>query len=236
MKEYYNREVLETAYKELKSTIKVAEKFGVSKKAIQMRMRKYGIKPFPRKISLNVSEIARLFRNGASLKELSEKYSVSIVTIRTRLQEKGIQTDTFHKGYRVKDSGYVQILKPEHPRADKSGYVAEHTLIMEEQIGRYLKPDEVVHHINGVKNDNRIENLKLMTAFQHKCMHSGKERKVIDLQKAHNMFKEGYTIPDVCKAVGVCEKTLVRKLKEHNLWVPLPRGHQAHKATRKRIV
>jgi TyrR family helix-turn-helix protein len=236
VKEYYNREVLESAYKELKSTVKVAKRFGVSKKAIQMRMKKYGIKPYPKKIPLNVSEIARLFRSGVTVKELAVKYSVSEQTIKSRLWEKGVQTDTFHKGYKVKDSGYVQILNPEHPNSDAQGYVPEHRLVMEKYIGRYLKSNEVVHHINGIKDDNRIENLQLMTAFQHKCMHSGRERKIVDLQKAHDMFKSGYTIPEVCKAVGVCEKTLVKKLKEHDLWVTLPRGHHAHKKNRKRTV
>lgn len=236
MKEYQNREALEAAYNELKSMKKVAERFGVSKKLIMNYMNKYGLNRNPQKIALNVSEIARLFRNGKSIKELAQKYSVSENTIKKRLWERGIQTDTFHKGYKVKDSGYIQVLLPDHPRADKSGYVPEHTLVMEKHIGRHLKENEVVHHINGVKGDNRIENLKLMTAFQHKCMHSGRERKIVDLQKAHDMFANGCTIPEVCEAVGVCEKTLVKKLKEHDLWVPLPRGHNAHKENRNRTV
>jgi transposase-like protein len=236
MKEYQERAVLKATYDELKSMKKVAEHFGVSKKLIMNYMNKYGLKRNPQTIPLNVSEIARLFRSGKSIKELAQKYSVSETTIKKRLWERGIQTDTFHKGYKVKDSGYVCILSPSHPRADKVGYVPEHTLVMEKRIGRYLKENEVVHHINGIKGDNRIENLKLMTVFQHKCMHSGRERKTVDLQKAHEMFKSGYTIPEVCKEVGVCEKTLVKKLKEHNLWVALPRGHHAHKKNRERTV
>lgn len=60
-------------------------------------------------------------------------------------------------------SGYIFIHKPDHPNAAKSGYIVEHRLVMEDAIGRYLYPDETVHHKNGVKTDNNIENLELWT-------------------------------------------------------------------------
>lgn len=59
--------------------------------------------------------------------------------------------------------GYMMSYNPEHPSANKIGFVKEHRLIMEFHLGRYLSPKEVVHHINGIKVDNRIENLKLFT-------------------------------------------------------------------------
>ncbi len=57
--------------------------------------------------------------------------------------------------------GYVYILQPFHPFCNSQGYVKKSRLVMEKQLGRFLKPAEVIHHINKVRNDDRIENLML---------------------------------------------------------------------------
>ncbi len=72
------------------------------------------------------------------------------------------------KGGRVYHRGYVLILKPEHPHCNQTGYVYEHRLVMEKFLKRYLLPNEVVHHKNDIKDDNRIENLEL---FKNKSEH-----------------------------------------------------------------
>ncbi len=71
----------------------------------------------------------------------------------------------------INTQGYIFIHKSEHPFATKQGYVREHRLVMEEYLGRYLDPSEAVHHINGIKTDNKIENLKLMTFSEHTINH-----------------------------------------------------------------
>lgn len=73
----------------------------------------------------------------------------------------GERSPRWRGGIRHAARGYVLVLMPNHPGADGKGYIQEHRLIMEEYLGRILLHSEIVHHINGITNDNRIENLML---------------------------------------------------------------------------
>ena len=70
-------------------------------------------------------------------------------------------------GGRFLASGYWRIYKPDHHRADKRGYVAEHIVIWEDTNKRQLRRDEVVHHLNGKKDDNRPVNLRALRKKEH---------------------------------------------------------------------
>lgn len=72
---------------------------------------------------------------------------------------------------KVDKKGYIKIYFPDHPKSTKDGYIMEHDLVMECYIGRWLKKDEVVHHKNHITNDNRIENLQLLTKSEHARLH-----------------------------------------------------------------
>jgi len=76
--------------------------------------------------------------------------------------------------------GYVYEYAPEHPAAYKSGqrkgYVLQHRLVWERANGRMLRPNEVVHHINGVRGDNRPDNLVALTNAAHCGKHRGDHR------------------------------------------------------------
>lgn len=63
--------------------------------------------------------------------------------------------------------GYVTIYKPEHPRAWKSGYVLEHILVWEQVHNKPLPDGWIIHHLNGIRNDNRPENLLALPEGKH---------------------------------------------------------------------
>ncbi len=67
--------------------------------------------------------------------------------------------------------GYIVVYNPDHPNANHHGYVLEHRIVMEKKIGRYLESNELVHHINGDKHDNRPENLMIVSRKYHPSLH-----------------------------------------------------------------
>jgi len=79
----------------------------------------------------------------------------------------GLAGRTQYRGGYTMLNGYRLLKKKEHPRANGRGYVMEHILIAEQKLGRPLAPDEVVHHLNGIKYDNREENLFVMPRRKH---------------------------------------------------------------------
>jgi hypothetical protein len=78
---------------------------------------------------------------------------------------KGEENHNWKGGKIITKFGYVKKHAPKHPK-NIGGYVLEHRLVMEEKIGRYLEPNEEVHHKNGIRNDNSFENLELWVKSQ----------------------------------------------------------------------
>lgn len=80
------------------------------------------------------------------------------------------------KGYH----GYVKVKDYEHPFTDSNNDIFEHRLVMEKHIGRKMHKKELVHHINAIRDDNRIENLYLCESRSHHSKVHGSLNKLLD--------------------------------------------------------
>lgn len=88
-----------------------------------------------------------------------------------------------HKQY-TKAQGYIKQYCPDHPYCDNHGFVLQHRLVVEAEIERYLEREEIIHHLNGVRDDNRLQNLMIVKARSHTnwTYVKGLQRRIRDLE------------------------------------------------------
>lgn len=175
--------------------------------------------------NLSYAELNHMYsRLGMSIEAIAQKLGTSHSTVQRSLQELGIQTrgvgarsgskNHQWKGGRILDKfGYVLIHYPEHPDSDSQGYIREHRLAMEQSIGRRLEKDELVHHRNEQRDDNRIENLELISKGKHLSFHHTKP-KPIDSVLAKWYTVDHMTLVQIAEKSGVHYTTVASRLKK----------------------
>ena len=148
----------------------------------------------------------------------------NVVTYTNNVLKRGRATscgDSTHKKKEIHcpkylSKGYVFIYEPLHPKANNAGYVREHVLIMEKYLGRYLNEDEVVHHRDFNRSNNKLSNLQLMTRSTHTALHS---------QILVTQFGKHFKSERVCRICGsptskygvLCKKCALSLRKKVNL-------------------
>ncbi|XZE33768.1 HNH endonuclease signature motif containing protein [Pirellulaceae bacterium SH501] len=91
----------------------------------------------------------------------------------------GEQSPNWQNGFTISTHGYKHILTSDPNRTNR--YEPEHRLVMAKVLGRPLTSDEVVHHINRDKTDNRPENLQVLSRQEHAALHAAEDRRAMEI-------------------------------------------------------
>lgn len=194
-KKYRNKDWLYDQYwNKKKSSFEIAKERNVSSSVVRKWMKKFNI---PRRsaseASLNYYKndkptykskkwlFEQYINKEKSIRKISEEIKISRGVIKKRLESFGIKIRSkgfgkgkFHSRWKggkfTSSGGYIKIYKPKHPNSN-DGYIFEHVFNMSEFLKRPIKDEERIHHIDGVKNNNSIENLALCTIKTHGKIH-----------------------------------------------------------------
>lgn len=140
---------------------------------------------------IKTEDLVKMYDSGMSLREIGDKVGMKNTSVGYRLKQSGITLRSnkdgqkiavskgrYNKGLKGKDnsnwkggkhytkSGYIKIYQPTHPRSI-GGYIWEHQFVWENANEMYLPDGWVIHHMNGIKDDNRPENLKAVSRKEH---------------------------------------------------------------------
>ncbi len=205
-KQELTKEFLEKLYvNEGKSLREIGNLVNKSPSVISRYFKKLGIKtrPFSTKglktfLGKHHSEATKeKLRKAHTGKKLSPEHRNKVIkTLRYGL--KGKENPAWKGGkYQKSDShyqdkrGWIYLRKPDHPNCMSNGYVAEHRYVMSNHIGRPLTKFEHIHHLNGIKTDNRIENLELINGQTHNLI-TMLEKRVRELEAENKVLREKF--------------------------------------------
>lgn len=157
---------METEYKLYEdgcSITEISDLLGIPKSTIRFRLKKKGILRTRVEGVRLAAKKGKLGHMKGTKRHFSKEWKKNMSISRLRWAENNA------KGFSLKPSGYLEITR------GKNKGRGLHCVIMEEYLGRPLERGEIVHHVDGVRDNNEIENLELMTRSEHSRCHRLRE-------------------------------------------------------------
>lgn len=219
-----------------KTTAQIASQFGVAQGLIATALRLNGRKakrgPHYRAISIDRCALQDQLDSGLTQSQIAIALGASVNTIERRVRQWGLRTartgprlaaghtNSWAGGRHLEKHGYILIYAPLHPYARaQTGCVAEHRLLMEVVLGRYLDPKEVVHHLDDHPYHNSPENLGLFATnadhLRHELTGRIQSSPRTSIPGAYRCSQTIDHCPDEHETLGQCTSEIRAKLAHH---------------------
>ena len=173
-----------------------------SKKEISLKLKQY-FKDNPHPKHTEESKKLISIKNKGKKRTPEQRKHLSLVC-KERL--KNPENHPAWKGGRAKHGDYIKVKFYDHLRANKYGYVLEHIIVWEQFNGKPVPRGHAIHHLNGIKNDNRPENLVAIAHAEH--IHRGVpyQKRIIELEEENMKLKMMLQWPEKIQEFPIISK------------------------------